>query len=434
MTREGDAGARAGGPAGGWWPGIRLRGAAGVPGAEARLVADGERTLAWLADLGLAPAVEVDRGRDEAGAYVGFRLAPDAAARWAPDHDTVGLAHALGLDAADGGGLDIGDRALGPGDRRLGTGNRRLGIGDCGLDPEDRALDTEILAAMLLGPIAFDLPSHDELVSAVRLRRRIVRAASRTVLAFDTEHAERPEDCWRYAEATGFTVVPGHDLVDALRKATQPEVSGRLYSFSCYRATEYVLLLALAQELAECNPALLAVLQRQWETRAIMSGEFHEVFLHEYGSLRDPLPFGYYVPGDRLWFRNPDEASADVEGYEGSWVFYLGGGRFTNFWKPGRHYSLADKCIELYHWRHGLRRDASGRLWMDEDAVEARVRETARDPEAVSAILARMLRLRDPAGVYGSGGCVDASREYIRCVRPGSCTLSLPRLASHRGA
>src|SRR5690606_2505223 len=125
-----------------------------------------------------------------------------------------------------------------------------------------------------------------------------VQAARRTVLAFDTEQAERPPECWTYAEPTGFTLVPGHDLIDALRKATQPEVSGNLYSFSCYRATEYVLLLALAQELAEANPALLQALQRQWETRAIMSGEFHEVFLHEYGSLREPLPHRYYVPGD----------------------------------------------------------------------------------------------------------------------------------------
>ncbi|MER1966720.1 hypothetical protein [Castellaniella sp. GW247-6E4] len=384
-------------PDGPWadrWQGIRLR-AGGDPRG---LVADGERTRAWLANLGLAPRVETACGRDAAGPYLDFRLDAESAARCAPGHDTSGLAAALGLDP-DGG---------------------------------DRDLDVEILAAMLLGPIAFELPSYDELVSAVRLRRRIVRAANRTVLAFDTEQAERPEGCWTYAESTGFTIVPGHDLADALRKATQPDASGRLYSFSCYRATEYVLLLALAQELAECNPGLLEALRQQWERAAIMSGRFHEVFLQEYGSLGEPLPARYYVPGDRLWFRNPDEASANVEGYEGSWVFYLGAGRFTNFWKPGCAYSLADKCIELYHWRHGLRHDAAGRLWMDESAVEARVQASARDPAEVAAILERMLRLRDPSGVYAAGGCIDASREFIRCVRPGTCTLSLPGLAPQR--
>ena len=381
----------------GRWAGIRLRGADG-PGAG--LAVDGRHLRAWLAALGLASLVESSGGRDAAGAYLDFRLRPDAAARCAPGHDTSGLAVALGLDTAG----------------------------------RDRDLDTEILAAMLLGPIAFELPSHDELVSAVRLRRRIVRAARRTVLAFDTEHAERPEECWTYGEATGFTIVPGHGLIDALRKATQPGIGGRRYSFSCYRATEYVMLLALAQELAECNPGLLAILQRQWETRAIMSGEFHEVFLHEYGSLREPLPARYYVPGDRLWFRNPDEASANVEGYEGSWVFYLGEGRYTNFWTPERHYSLTHKCVELYHWRHGLRRDAAGRPCMDEAVVEARVRADLDDPAAVAAVLERMLRLRDPAGVYAQGGCIDATREYVRCVRPGTCTLRLPGMASSQAA
>src|SRR3546814_17994260 len=75
------------------------------------------------------------------------------------------------------------------------------------------------------------------------------------------------------------------------------------------------------------------MLQRQWETRAIMSGQFHDVFLHEFGSMTEPLPPKYYIPGDRLWFRNPDEHSSNVEGYEGSWVFYVGDGLFTNFWK-----------------------------------------------------------------------------------------------------
>jgi len=86
---------------------------------------------------------------------------------------------------------------------------------------------------------------------------------------------------------------------------------------------------AIAQELAHGNPALLQRLQQQWESRAIMSEQFHEVvparvWLHERA-----LPPAYYVPGDRLWFRNPDDHSSDVTGYEGSWVLYSVGGCST---------------------------------------------------------------------------------------------------------
>ena len=173
---------------------------------------------------------------------------------------------------------------------------------------------------MLGSPVPFPFPSVPELESAVRIRRRIVQAARKTALAFDTEHAERPEGYWTYDEERGFTILPGRSLIEGLRRATQPEASGQLYAFSCYRATEYVTVLGIAQELEEANPALARDLQRQWETRAVMSGRFHDTFLHEYGSLAEPLPQRFYVPGDRLWFRNPDSASSDVEGYEGSCV------------------------------------------------------------------------------------------------------------------
>ena len=93
-----------------------------------------------------------------------------------------------------------------------------------------------------------------ELESAVRIRRRIVQAARKTALAFDTEHAERPEGYWTYDEERGFTILPGRSLIEGLRRATQPEASGQLYAFSCYRATEYVTVLGIAQELEEANP------------------------------------------------------------------------------------------------------------------------------------------------------------------------------------
>ena len=152
---------------------------------------------------------------------------------------------------------------------------------------DEGALEREILLAMLGSPVPF--PSVPELESAVRIRRRIVQAARKTALAFDTEHAERPEGYWTYDEERGFTILPGRSLIEGLRRATQPEAC-QLYAFSCYRATEYVTVLGIAQELEEANPALARDLQRQWETRAVMSGRFHDTFLHEYGSLAEPLP------------------------------------------------------------------------------------------------------------------------------------------------
>lgn len=320
-----------------------------------------------------------------------FRIEPGLAEVWAPGSDTLDLCERLGLDTA--------------------------------ARPDD--LEREILAAMLLAPRAFEFPSDAELAAAVRVRCNIVRAARRTALAFHTSEAERPADCWTYDEDRGFTVLPGKSLITALRKATQPEVSGQMYAFSCYRATEYVILLGLAEELETSNPPLLDQLQRQWERRAIMSGAFHEVFLREHGSMEAPLPLKYYVPGDRVWFRNPDEHSSDVAGYEGSWVFYLGGGLFTNFWKRDRPYTLADKCLELYHWRHAVRRDEAGEWRIDESVVEACVAESKRNPAEAARIIGKMLQLRAPRSVY-DGGCMDASREYPRGVCRGTAELVFP--------
>lgn len=288
-------------------------------------------------------------------------------------------------------------------------------------------LEREILLALMLSPVRFEFQSYEELASTVRIRKNIVTAARETMLAFDTsEAAERPDDCWSYSDASGFTVLPGKPLIEALRKATQPEVSGKFYDFSCYRATEYVILLAIAEELTTCNPALLARLQRQWETRAIKSREFHEVFMIECGSMDSPLPPKYYVPGDRLWFRNPDSQSSDITGYEGSWVFYLGGGLFNNFWKHNHPYTLTGKCLEIYHWRNGTYRDADGELRMNESTVDALVQNSLGDAEEVDRILQVMMRWREPQGVCLAGGCIDTSREYPRAICPNTPDLVLP--------
>lgn len=324
----------------------------------------------------------------------GFALAPHWSATFAADGDTMCLCRDLGLDT-EASVID---------------------------------LEREIVLAMLAAPRPLRFPGFAEFLSSVAVRRNIVQAARRTQLAFGTSHAERPESHWTYDEDRGFTILPGQPLIEALRLATQPDANGgKLYAFSCYRATEYVILLGIAQELERVNPSLLADLQRQWERKAIMSGRYHDVFLTEFGSMEEPLPPRWYVPGDRVWFRNPDEASADASGYEGSWVIYLGNGLFANFWKRNEPYSFVRKCVEVWHWRHGTYMDAEGELRMDEEVVEARVRATMAAPIELARVLERMARPRDGRGVYAEGGCIDVSREFPRQVCPGSAGIVLPR-------
>jgi hypothetical protein len=296
------------------------------------------------------------------------------------------------------------------------------------LDTASSALDLqrEIVLALLASPVPQSFPSAQEFLAAVRMRVHLVQAARRTVLNFGTAQAERPEHNWTYDEERGFVVRPGCDLVQALEDATQPGERGLRYSFSCYRASEYLLLLAIAKEARENNPVLYAQLQSQWESRAIKSGEFHEVFLRELGSQSQPLPPKFWVPGDRTWFRNPDGFSSDASGFEGSWVIYLGNGEFSNFWKWQQPFTLSDKCLEIFHWRNATFVDAQGDLRVDEDKVASLVAASRQDAAEVAHILDKMQRLRDPQGIYQEGGCIDSSREFPKWVCPGTSDISLP--------
>ncbi len=327
------------------------------------------------------------------------RLTPEAQSAWVPEHNT----------------LDLHQR-----------------LPSSGLAP-DCALMREILVALLACPVGLAFPSVAALASHIRVRRHIAQAAQKTALAFKTEAAERPQAFWRDGgDGPGFILQPGRCLVDALIAATQPDASGKLYDFSCYRATEYVILLGIAQELQTYHPELLGQLQSLNEVHAVRSGQFHEVYLVEYGSMQAPLPARFYVPGDRLWFRNPDEHSSDVTGYEGSWVIYMGGGLFSNFWQRDRPYTLESKAIEIFHWKDGVYTDAQGELQMDESVVEAHVAKTQANPQVTAQVLARMLRMRDPKGVYAQGGCIDTTREYHRNVSRDHCEVVLPRFLEAR--
>ncbi len=337
---------------------------------------------ALQARLGLAAWCDTHWESDASGPWLASRLGTDAQSLLCPDFDTLHLRRSLALHA---------DPA-----------------------PQDELM-RETWAALLCAPVRIDFDSLEALESHLRVRCNIARAAEKTALAFKTsDAAERPEAYWHYREDVGFLLKPGLCLVEALVAATQPERTGRLYDFSCYRATEYVILLGLSQEAQRSYPQFYAQLQASAEETCIKSGRFHDVFLVEYGSMDAPIPQRYYVPGDRVWFKNPDPHSSDASGYEGSWVIYMGGGLFSNFWKQGQPYTLEAKSLEVYHWRDAAYRDAQAELQIDESVVEARVRATEADPALRGRVLDLMNRYRDPTGVYGSGGCMDATREFPR--------------------
>lgn len=348
--------------------------------------------MGYLKDQDLDDSIEVENDNQESFKLIRFRLKEDYRLKWAPEWDTTRLYETLSLK-----GYQV-----------------------------TSDLDKEILVAMLLATIPFQFPSYEEFLSAVYIRHHVVMAGHLAALNFDTEAAERPEAYWRYDEEAGFLLKQGQSIIDALIKATQPDKLDQAYSFSCYRATEYVILLSIAQELEKVNPALLKQLEERSERRAIRSGEFHEVFLKEYGSIDEPFPMKYYVPGDRVWFRNPDSRSSDISGYEGSWVIYLGHNLFTNFWKRDQPFTLESKCVEVYHWKDGAYLDQNGELLMNEGIVESCVAQSLADPNEVQRILQRMMRYRDPKGVYDQGGCIDTSRESPRFVCPGTSDIKIP--------
>jgi hypothetical protein len=301
--------------------------------------------------------------------------------------------------------------------------NKRLGLDTI---HSSEQLDLEIVLCLARAPIAYCFPSFQELRAAVRVRHFAVDAARRTELAFNPDGYERPQECWTYDENSGFLLRPGVDMVEALIKTTQPEVSGeQLYTFSCGRAAEYIVLLAIAQELKGHNQNLYKALEKQWQTRALLADDFNDAFIFEIGTLEHPLPMRFYVPGSRLWFRNPDSRSADVEGFEGSWVIYHGNGEFCNLWERAKPFSLHDKCLEIYHWRDGVYFDADGEIKMNEDIVREKVLQSKQSPELCKSIIERMMRYRDVRGVYAEGGCIDASRDVVRWVCPGTSDLVL---------
>ena len=284
----------------------------------------------------------------------------------------------------------------------------------------DRALISEIILAMALSPDVVYFGSEQELKSNLRMRCTVVQVASRTELNFDTSSITRPQAYWIYTKENGFLLRQGVSLADGLERALCPDVSGFTYAFSCQRASEYLILYAVVCELQKVNKTGLNDVEQQWRKRALTGDDFLFRFLGERGTYENPMPMRYYIPGDRIWFKNPDDYSSDIEGYEGSWVIYLGSGRFCNLWDRHRPYTLEEKCLEIFYWSKSTAVNDSGVLFMNEDLVKEQVNKALNDPALSRSILEKMMVYRDPTGVYADGGCIDLSRDSFSAL----CNIS----------
>ncbi len=274
----------------------------------------------------------------------------------------------------------------------------------------------EIILAMALSPQTMSFKTTREFKSALRMRRNAVDVASRTELSFDTSSITRPQAYWVYTKENGFLLRQGVSLAEGLERALCPDVSGYTYAFSCQRASEYLMLYAVVCELAKVNKAGLLAVEEQWRKRALTGDDFLFRFLEERGSRESPMPMRYYIPGDRIWFKNPDDHSSDIEGYEGSWVIYLGGGKFCNLWDRHQPYMLEEKCLEIYYWSQSVEVNSAGIAWMNEAVVKEQVKEALSNPAIMNPILEKMMVFRDPTGVYADGGCIDLSRDSFSSV------------------
>ena len=281
---------------------------------------------------------------------------------------------------------------------------------------QDRALISEIILAMALSPDVVYFGSEQELKSNLRMRCTVVQVASRTELNFDTSSITRPQAYWIYTKENGFLLRQGVSLADGLERALCPDVSGFTYAFSCQRASEYLILYAVVCELQKVNKTGLNDVEQQWRKRALTGDDFLFRFLGERGTRENPMPMRYYIPGDRIWFKNPDDHSSDLEGFEGSWVIYLGGGRFCNLWDRHRPYTLEEKCLEIFYWSKSTAVNDSGVLFMNEDLVKEQVNKALNDPALSRSILEKMMVYRDPTGVYAEGGCIDLSRDSFSAL------------------
>ncbi|MDD0811770.1 hypothetical protein PSQ20_15555 [Curvibacter sp. RS43] len=247
--------------------------------------------LASLVDVALLP----EHG-GLPGPALHFSLRPALAEHWVPDHDTRQLCDTLGLDTRHA---------------------------------DDLA--REILVAMLASPQALAFPSQEEWAAAIRVRQNTVWAARDTRLNPDPSAPRCPAEDWLQDPPQGLRLRPGRSLIAALQTTLQPDRQHPGHHLSSYRASEWVLLLGLAQELQRHHPALYSRLQQRFERRVMRNCEVHQGLMHQLGQPEAALPRHFAVPGDRLWFGHTSATQRLLPDEQGTWSIYLGQGRFQHF-------------------------------------------------------------------------------------------------------
>lgn len=257
-----------------------------------------------LQQLGLASLVDVQLlpGDSSAPPALQVTLQPTLIEHWAPGHDTRALSRTLALDTR-----------------------------------HDDDLAREIIVALLASPVPFALPNHAEWAAAVRVRQRIVQAARDTRLHPNTTGPHHPPEHWLRQPGQPPVLRPERPLTAALQALLQPSRDPG-FALSPYRASEYVLLLGLAEETRRHHPALYSRLQARFQHRPVRDCEFHQALMRQIGSAEAPLPCGYAVPGDRVWLRPPPKPGAP-DAYQpigGRWAIYLGQGHYCEFDAPAR--------------------------------------------------------------------------------------------------
>ena len=255
-----------------------------------------------LQQLGLASLVDVQLLAGDATTAPAMQVAlqPTLIEHWAPGHDTRALSRTLALDPRHA---------------------------------DDLA--REIVVALLLSPVAFTFPSHAEWAAAVRVRQGIVQAARDTRLHPDPTGPRHPPEDWQLQPGHPPLLRPERPLTAALQALLQP-AQGPGFALSPYRASEYVLLLGLAEETLRHHPALYSRLQVRFQHRPVRDCEFHQALMRQIGSPEAPLPSGFAVPGDRVWLRPPPSPGMldTRRPIGGRWAIYLGQGQYREFETP----------------------------------------------------------------------------------------------------
>ena len=272
-------------------------------------------------------------------------------------------------------------------------------------DDDDYNLTVEILLCLLNAPVLFTFDSFDDFIDMIDSRKIIVKYGYLAHVKFDTgKDIKVNVDYFQYNDKD-VILLENKSLLEGIKKSIIPK--DKLYNYSCQRITEFLLLLGLLE--VNRNKPIYQQIESIWRRKAIKSELFQDTFLYEYGTKENPIPMKYYIPGDRIWLKNPDDKSSDIVGYEGTWVVYLNDGLFCDFWKDGgdvsHQHTLEDIIITIYNWRHSIIESSIDESSIDDKFVQQLNKNINNNPNTKNNIIKSMSKY------YADGGCMDKTRD-----------------------